>query len=87
MTTPEEKTLIDLLALAIHQAHVHDPNHPHDGQKWPQLVLSTEEAVHYGKAVINALAGSGLQIGEKNNVAGQASAAERARIKKLFERV
>ena len=67
MAIPEEKKLIDLLALAIHQAHTHDRDHPHNGQKWPQLVLSTEEANHYAKAVINALAESGLQIVEKTH--------------------
>jgi hypothetical protein len=63
MVTPNNNQLIDLIATAIRDAHINDPN-TSAGTMWDNLYLSNEEAVHYAKAALNVLAQLNLKITE-----------------------
>jgi len=61
MADPTPASLMSILTGAIAQSHIHDPIRP-DGTTWDNISLSNEEASHYAKAVLSALAGSNLKI-------------------------
>ena len=53
--------ILKLLAGAIQDAHIHDPDAGF-GTTWNSLNLSGEECNHYAKAVMNSLNKAGLEI-------------------------
>ena len=53
--------ILKLLAGAIQDAHIHDPDAGF-GTTWNSLNLSGEECTHYAKAVMNRLQMAGLEI-------------------------
>jgi hypothetical protein len=52
-----------ILAGAIAESHIHDPLHPRGGT-WDNTNLSPEEAQHYAKAALTALAKNHFKIVE-----------------------
>ncbi len=58
--------LLQLISHAIKDAHVFDPDAGF-GSTWNRPQISSEEATHYAKAILNCFHGAGLEVKKQKN--------------------
>jgi hypothetical protein len=58
--------LLQLISHAIKDAHVFDPDAGF-GSTWNRPQISSEEATHYAKAILNCLRGAGLEVKQQKS--------------------